>query len=91
MVTHQQTEKQWRLDEFGFLQQIRGKLDALVSSVEQETEDGGKETHERDDSGESGPETVERIEDSTPEEWDLPENTEYTEYVLGPTVWERRP
>lgn len=65
---------------------------AAAITVDSETEGGKTETpNERDDSEQSGTETVERIEDSTPEEWDLPENTEYTEFLLGPTFWERRP
>lgn len=64
----------------------------LVRHAESSNEDGKTETpNERNDSEQSGPEIVERIEDSTPEEWDLPENTEYTEYALRSTFWERRP
>lgn len=81
-------EPNWQLDDFGFLEDTTPKF---VGSAESSQGDGETETHERNDSEQSGPETVERIEDSTPEEWDLPENTEYTEYALRPTVWERRP
>lgn len=64
-----------------------------AASAEPSEEDGETETHERPTSS-SQPDSQDSsksIEDSEPEEWNSPENTEWSEFALpGPTIREDR-
>jgi len=71
-------EDHWKLEDYGFLEE---KF-VHASYVQQSAEDGETETHERADTGNDS-ENNQQI-DSGPEEWDLPENSEYTEFQAKP-------